>query len=205
MTNNVLPDHIAEAIVEPKAYGQWDALQDGFTWARANMPVGLVQTERYDPFWAITRHADIMEISRNNARFASAVKSPVLVDRAVDDLARSITPNNDGHLIRSLVQMDAPDHMKHRLLTQSWFMPKNLRTIEARIREIAKATVEKMLMNGGKVGTKQVVPKAFVDEMTRPSQGLNPNYGLLTWVKAPAASPNYVKRRVCWSALPRIC
>ena len=149
MTNPVLPAHIAEAIVEPKAYGQWGDLQDGFTWARSNMPVGLVKTERFDPFWAITRHADIMEISRNNARFASAVKSPALVDRAVDDLARSITPNNDGHLIRSLVQMDAPDHMKHRLLTQSWFMPKNLKTIEARIREIAKATVDKMLATGG--------------------------------------------------------
>ena len=37
MTNNVLPTHIAEAIVEPKAYGQWDVLQDGFTWARANI------------------------------------------------------------------------------------------------------------------------------------------------------------------------
>jgi CubicO group peptidase (beta-lactamase class C family) len=45
-----------------------------------------------------------------------------------------------------------------------------------------------MLMNGGKVGNRQVVPRAFVDEMTRPSQSLNPNYGLLTWVKAPAAS-----------------
>src|SRR3546814_7313833 len=63
-------------------------------------------------------------------------------------LARAATPGGDGHLIRSLVQMDAPDHMKYRLLTQGWFMPKNLRIVENRIREIARETVEHMLSLG---------------------------------------------------------
>jgi cytochrome P450 len=39
--------------------------------------------------------------------------------------------------------------MKYRLLTQSWFMPKNLRGIEARIREIARETVDAMLAKEG--------------------------------------------------------
>jgi cytochrome P450 len=140
-----LPADIAAALVDPKAYGQWDGLHEKFTWARANMPLGVAENETFDPFWAVTRHADILEISKNNARFASAVRSPTLIDQAVDQMVRGITPDNDGHLIRSLVQMDAPDHMKYRLLTQSWFMPKNLRTIEARVREIARETVDKML------------------------------------------------------------
>jgi cytochrome P450 len=45
--------------------------------------------------------------------------------------------------------MDAPDHMKYRLLTQSWFMPKNLRDVESRIREIARETVAHMLSFDG--------------------------------------------------------
>lgn len=145
MTNPMLPAEIAASIVDPKAYSEWETLQQNFTWARANMPLALAVNDGFDPFWAVTRHADILEISKNNARFANAIKSPTLVDQAVAEMVRGITPNNDGHLIRSLVQMDAPDHMKYRLLTQQWFMPKNLRTIEARIRDIAKATVEKML------------------------------------------------------------
>lgn len=145
----MLPADVAAALVDPKAYGQWDSLHEKFTWARANMPLGVATNDKYDPFWAVTRHADVLEISKNNTRFASAVKSPTLIDQAVDQMVRGITPNNDGHLIRSLVQMDAPDHMKYRLLTQQWFMPKNLRTIETRIREIAKATVDKMLAMGG--------------------------------------------------------
>jgi cytochrome P450 len=144
-----LPAEIADALVNPKAYGEWDGLHDKFSWARANMPLGLAKTEEFDPFWAVTRHADILEISRNNKLYASGERQATLTQREIDVLARTQTPNNDGHLIRSLVQMDAPDHMKYRLLTQSWFMPKNLRGIEARIREIARETVDAMLAKEG--------------------------------------------------------
>jgi len=143
----VLPGDIAVALTDPKAYGEWNGLHEKLSWARANAPLAQAVVEGYDPFWAVTRHADIMEVSRNNKRFASAEKQTTLTMRAIDDLVRTQTP--DGHLIRSLVQMDAPDHMKYRLLTQSWFMPKNLKTVEDRIREIARETVEHMLSFDG--------------------------------------------------------
>ena len=135
--------------MSPRAYGEWDGLHEKLAWARANAPLAIAENEKFDSFWAVTRHADVMEVSKNNALFASGIRPTVLTDRDGEAIARAITPDHDGHLIRSLVQMDAPDHMKYRLLTQSWFMPKNLRTIEARIREIARETVEKMLATGG--------------------------------------------------------
>jgi cytochrome P450 len=144
-----LPAEIATALVDPKAYGQWDDLHDKFTWARANMPLGVAEHPDYDPFWAVTRHTDILEVSRNNKLFASGLQQTTLTHREADHIVRKATPSGDGHLIRSLVQMDAPDHMKHRLLTQSWFMPKNLRGIEERIRIIARDTVETMLARDG--------------------------------------------------------
>jgi cytochrome P450 len=52
------------------------------------------------------------------------------------------------HLLRTLVQMDAPDHPKYRALTQGWFMPTNLKGLEARIRVIARAAVDKMAALG---------------------------------------------------------
>ena len=149
MNQPTLPAEIAAAIVNPKAYAEWDDLHEKFAWARANMPLGIAENDQFSPFWALTRHADILAVSRNNARFSSAVRSSILLSHEGEMIAKAITPNNDGHLARSLLQMDAPDHMKYRLLTQSWFMPKNLRTIEARIREIARDTVEKMLAMGG--------------------------------------------------------
>src|SRR6202012_4702451 len=53
------------------------------------------------------------------------------------------------HLVRTLVQMDAPDHPKHRLLTQSWFLPQNIRPLEDRIRQIAREHVDRMAAFGG--------------------------------------------------------
>lgn len=145
MTKPILPGEVAAAIINPVAYGAWEPLHEQLGWARANMPLGVAENPNHDPFWLVTRHADVMAISRDPQRFANGIRPTVLTDRAGEALARAATPGNDGHLIRSLVQMDAPDHMKYRLLTQSWFMPKNLKTIEDRIRQIARDTVDRML------------------------------------------------------------
>ncbi len=141
--SSVLPESIAKALVDPKAYGEWNGLHDMFTWARQEAPLAVAEVEGYDPFWAVTRHADIVEISKNNARFASGKRFTTLIEQSAGEMVKSIAP--DGHLIKSLVQMDAPEHMKYRLLTQSWFMPANLRSIEDRIRIIARQTVDHML------------------------------------------------------------
>lgn len=146
MATPQLPADVAKALTDPKAYGEWNGLHDKFAWARANAPLAVAEVPDYDPFWAVTRHADIMEVSRNNKIFASGVRQTTLTMKAIDALVRTQIP--DGHLIKSLVQMDAPDHMKYRLLTQTWFMPKNLRILEDRIREIARETVEHMLSLG---------------------------------------------------------
>lgn len=144
----VLPPEIASAIVNPVAYGEWNGIKEKFRWARDNMPVGLVQAEGFMPFWAITRHEDIMTVSKDNARFLNAPKSVVLGPIAVQMLTHMIT-GGSPHLVRSLVTMDAPEHMDYRKLTQSWFMPKNLASLEEKIRGIARASVDAMLETGG--------------------------------------------------------
>jgi cytochrome P450 len=152
MAQPTLPAEIAQALVDAKAYGEWEGLNQKYSWARANMPLAIAENDRFDPFWVVTRHADILEVSRNNARFANGQRMTTLTEREGEVLARAATPSGDGHLVRSLVQMDAPDHMKYRLLTQSWFMPKNLKTIEDRIRQIARETVDAMLALAGPDG-----------------------------------------------------
>ena len=53
------------------------------------------------------------------------------------------------HLVRSLVQMDDPDHMKYRVLTQGWFMGSNLRKLQARVDELAAMYVDRLAEMGG--------------------------------------------------------
>jgi cytochrome P450 len=134
-----IPDDVAQTLVSSQAYAT-DAIHEAYRWLRANNPLGVAQVEGFDPFWVVTKHADILEISRNNALFPSAVRGTTLMSQAGEARARSIT--GTPHLVRSLVQMDEPDHMKYRLLTQAWFMPANVKKREADVRALAKQAAD---------------------------------------------------------------
>lgn len=139
MSDPAIPQYIAEALVTSATYAKPD-LYDAYRWLRANNPLGVARVEGFDPFWVVTKHADILEISRNNALFPSAVRATTLMTQA--DVARAQAITGTPHYVRSLVQMDEPDHMKYRLLTQAWFMPSNIRKREEDIRALAKRAVE---------------------------------------------------------------
>jgi cytochrome P450 len=136
-----IPADIARTLVDPKAYAD-GRIHQTYDWLRANNPVGRARIEGFDPFWVITRFEDLRDISRDNTLFPYGDRPVVVMDQASEAFVRDMT---DGKLsmFRSLVQMDPPDHIKYRLLTQAWFMPKNLRTLDKRIGEIADKTVEK--------------------------------------------------------------
>ena len=139
---------LAAHIVDPVAYGNWRALLDTFATLRRDSPVAVAEIPGYRPFWVITRHADILKVSKDNATFlnnpATVVVAPLMAEMFVAHLM-----NGSPHLVKSLVQMDAPEHPKYRRLTQDWFMPANLKTIESNIRAIAKSAIDKMLSMDG--------------------------------------------------------
>ena len=139
----------AIAVIDPKAYAAWDPLLDRFDSIRAETPVLRIEspTDDHEPFWLITRHDDVMRISKDNITFLNAPRPSVFTNKAGEALARSIT-GGSPNLVQSLVSLDAPKHPKLRRLTQEWFMPKNLRVIEADIRALAKRTVDKLIAAG---------------------------------------------------------
>src|SRR3954471_4074835 len=141
-----IPADIAATLVNPAAYAD-HRIHDSYRWLRANNPLGIARPEKFDPFWVVTRHAHIQAVSRQNELFHNADRPTTLTNQAVEERVRKIT--GGPNLVRSLVQMDAPDHPKYRALTQGWFMPANLGKFETRVREIARATVQRMLDKGG--------------------------------------------------------
>jgi cytochrome P450 len=147
MTAETIPNDIAITLVDPKSYAD-RTIHDSYAWLRANNPLGRAEVEGYDPFWAVTKHADILEISRQNALFHNGDLPTTLTSKDADAKVRAMT-GGSPHLVRSLVQMDAPDHPKYRILTQSWFLPQNVKTLEERIRRIARASVDKMMAKNG--------------------------------------------------------
>ncbi len=140
---------IAAAVIDPKSYAEWDGLLGQFEQLRNDMPVARIENgDLHDPFWLITRHDDVMRISKDNAAFLNNPRGVVFGVRAGEELVKNIT-GGDPHLVRSLVTLDAPIHPKYRKLTQEWFMPKNLKLMEAEIGQLAKHTVDRLLASGG--------------------------------------------------------
>ncbi|MFM8376155.1 MAG: hypothetical protein ACKN9P_08910, partial [Phenylobacterium sp.] len=60
-----IPDEYAQTLVDPVAYADGRVFGT-YDWLRANQPLGRAEVTGVDPFWVVTRHADILEISRQN-------------------------------------------------------------------------------------------------------------------------------------------
>ena len=142
-----IPADIAATLVDPRAYAD-QRLHDAYRWLRANNPLGIARPADFDPFWVVTKHAHIQTVSRQNDLFHNADRPTTLTAKAVEERVRKIT--GGPNLVRSLVQMDAPDHPKYRALTQAWFLPGSLRKQEEQVRAIARNAVEKMKAHGGR-------------------------------------------------------
>lgn len=144
----VIPQDIADTIVERGAYAD-ERASDAFRWLRANIPFGKAEPKGFDPMWVVTRHADIREISLQNRTFLNGGRQIILTSKAdLEEVYR--LRSKDGQDARNLIQMDLPQHGKYRMMTQSWFMPSNLRKIEDEVRATARHYVDKLLATGGK-------------------------------------------------------
>jgi cytochrome P450 len=160
----VAPPDIVATVIDPRAYAEWDGLLDAFDWLRANMPVARIEPPEpgglFPPFWLLTRYADVMQVSKDNATFLNNPRTVVFSHSEGIEFARSMTGGSE-HLVASLVTFDAPIHMKYRKLTQEWFMPKNLRGIEEEVRALAQRTVDRLLAAGPEVDFVKLVAAPY--------------------------------------------
>lgn len=130
-----------DLIVDPAVYADQEALDDAFARLRAEDPLAWCEPEGFRPFWAVTKHADIMEISRQNALFTNGERELLSYELAEQQMYAQF---GQPHLLKTLVQLDDPVHYKLRHLTQEWFMPHNVKTRDDAIRKIAKEYVDRM-------------------------------------------------------------
>ncbi|MEC4764500.1 cytochrome P450 [Mycobacterium sherrisii] len=140
------------------AYTDEAKLHAALTHLRAHAPVSLVDRPPYNPFWAITKHADVMEIERAHDLFTNQPR-PVLVTADVDGLNRA--RQDAGSALRTLVHMDGPDHRAFRAIGADWFRPKAMRTLQLRVAELAKSYVDAMAAAGNECDFVQEVAVNF--------------------------------------------
>jgi cytochrome P450 len=116
-----------------------------FAWLRANEPVSyhrpyestLVPPEEGSPgFWALTKHEDCKEVSRNEA--FTTTQGVIMEDFPEVVIVAS----------HSFLAMDDPDHNRLRSIVSRAFTPKRTKTMEAWIQETAKDLVDEIIDKG---------------------------------------------------------
>jgi cytochrome P450 len=133
-------DDAAKVLADPQAYTDEAKLHAALTHLRANAPVSRVEVPNYRPFWAITKHADVLDIERNNTLFTNWPR-PVLTTAEGDELQAAAG-------VRTLIHLDDPQHRVVRAIGADWFRPKAMRALKVRVDELAKNYVDKMMAVG---------------------------------------------------------
>ena len=122
------PDLYAEGV----PYAFFDRL-------RNSEPVYWQPEEDGTGYWAVTKHADVVAVSRDSATFSSAVGTTQIDD--FDDETRA-------KQAAMLVNLDPPDHTRLRQLVSRGFTPRMVKSLEAHIRDICSQIVDDLLDAG---------------------------------------------------------
>ena len=118
-----------------------------FSELRRTSPVHWTEPADYRPFWALTRHADIMEVSRKNDVFINSRRLN-LMTRAQEAAAKRATGKFD-RMYRTVAHMDNPDHREYRRVTAEWFMGPGVRKFEAAVAALAEESLDHIATFGG--------------------------------------------------------
>jgi cytochrome P450 len=127
--------------VDAAAYADPEIWHEIATGLRKRAPVFEVALPGREPFWALTRHADVMEVERNPDAFTNAEAAVLVVSRPPADAPPSP--------VNTLVQMDGNDHRLHRGLINDWFKPASIRRLTDEIETLARRAVDEMAATGG--------------------------------------------------------
>jgi cytochrome P450 len=131
----------------PSIFGDPDAFTDLDSWLdtvdalRSEAPVVRIEDEGFEPMWAVLTHAGASEVERHPEVF--------LCD--VDPLIGSIEKLEAERIVavRTLIQMNDPEHAKYRAVTAPYFRPKTLAALDDHLVDLTGLVMRRLEEAGG--------------------------------------------------------
>src|SRR5882724_5131613 len=112
-------------IFDPEVYGTGGIPHEAFTALRRTSPVCLHPDPHLDAgFWAVTRHADVVAVSRTPELFSSHERTCFLDEFNDEQLAQQQL---------MMVNLDPPEHSRLRSLVNRGFTPRMTARLTERI------------------------------------------------------------------------
>lgn len=106
-----------------------------FDMLRCEAPVCWIDEPDGPGFWAVTKHADVIAVSRDAETFSSQARTAMM--REFDDEAVA-----QQQLM--MLNMDPPEHTKLRKIVNRGFTPRMINQLESHIRELANDIVDRI-------------------------------------------------------------
>jgi cytochrome P450 len=133
-------------LISPKGHADDARLNAVFSLLRRQSPVHWAECAGVRPFWAITRHADILSVELRSAEFTASPRT-YLSSEIVEIALRQIS--GKPQIVRGLTEMDEPDHSAYRAAIHASFAPAALGRMEHWLAANAARMVDRIAARGG--------------------------------------------------------
>ena len=133
-------------LISSAHYGENGPPHESWAELRAQ-PLAYRRTpEGYEHFWAVTRHADIKEISGRPEDFCNGEGIVILND---DQAHRRDNPEIDIPIgMKTIIEMDPPDHRVFRKVASGYFTPRGIERLDEIVTTTAKAVIDNLGTEG---------------------------------------------------------
>lgn len=128
-------------LINPKNYGVAGQPHELWTHLRKHAPVFRCEADPYEHFWAITRHADIMDISGKPDVFSNLAGPAVMTQDQVRERARDV---GGFASMKTIIEMDPPEHRDFRKVASGFFTPRSIHRLDEIVTQCAREHVDKL-------------------------------------------------------------
>jgi cytochrome P450 len=128
-------------LIAPRHYGTKGVPHDLWTRLRTESPVHRCELNGdFEDFWAITRHADILDVSSKPELFSNR-EGPMLLSRVqkIQVARRASSPLGQ---MRTIIEMDPPEHRDFRKVASGFFTPRSIERLDEIVAESARALID---------------------------------------------------------------
>jgi cytochrome P450 len=132
---------MASIFGDPDAFTDMTAWLDQADLLRSESPVVRIEDEGFEPMWAVLSHAGVSEVERRPERFMCDI----------DPLIGSIEKLENERIVavRSMIQMNDPEHAKYRAVAGPYFRPKTIAALDEQIVGLTDLVIRRLEEYGG--------------------------------------------------------
>src|SRR5271170_3773057 len=113
---------------------------DYFAELRRSDPVHWHTQKNDEGFWVVTRHADVLAVSRDSELFSSA--------RNTASAFETVPAERLTLLQQTLINMDPPQHTRLRTIVSRLFTPRGVGRLKSRIGQLTERILDDVIERG---------------------------------------------------------